>query len=135
MRTPSRTVLLLIALCFVWAAVAASAADISCTQCGMPVDMDSKFTAKVARDGATLFFCDVGDLLTWLNRNKTGTGGAQVKDYPSGAWIDATKAFYVLAAKKFSTPMNWGIAAFQDKNRAAASGSIMDYEAALKAVK
>jgi len=94
-------------------------ATITCTACGMEVDLNSKFVAKIVRGDTTSYFCDIGDMFDYMKRKNLPSDGAQVKDYATGAWMDATKAFYVRAEKKFATPMSWGVAAFQDRNRAA----------------
>ena len=113
----------------------ASAADIMCTECGMRVDMASKFSCRTIQGDTTRYFCDIGDLLTYLKKNDPKDARIEVKDYASGAWIDARNAFYVHAEKKFSTPMGWGIAAFKNRDEAAKFGSAMDFDATVKALK
>lgn len=115
----------------------ASSADqpARCTECGMRIDPGSKFVAQMNRNGKTLPFCDIGDLLVYLNKNSLPPSGAMVKDYVTGDWIGAEKAFYVHAESTFSTPMGWGIAAFAKKEEAAAFGAPLDITAVLKAVK
>jgi nitrous oxide reductase accessory protein NosL len=114
--------------------LAVSAGTVSCTECGMIVDLNSKFTAKILHGENPLYFCDIGDLFSYVKRKGLNNGTAQVRDYPSGEWIDADKASYVRAEKKFRTPMGWGIAAFKEKNRAAESGAVMDFAATLKTI-
>jgi len=111
------------------------AETVHCTECGMMVDMDSRFTAKIVQGDATSYFCDIGDLFSYLKRNKPATIRAAVKDHPSGEWIDANTAYYVHDEKKFKTPMGWGFAAFRDKNRAVEAGEMMDFAAAMKTLK
>lgn len=111
------------------------AETIKCTECGMMVDLGSKFTSKIVEGDKTLYFCDIGDLLTYLNKHKQQNGQIEVKDYRSGEWIPAQKAIYVSAPKQFNSPMGWGIAAFRDGKDAAGYGSPMDFNAAIKAVK
>lgn len=106
-----------------------------CTECGMMVKMDSKFTSKITQGDTPLYFCDIGDLFTYLKKKNVQDAKIEVKDYTSGEWIDARKAYYVNSAKKFDTPMGWGIAAFKDKNEASQSGSVMDFESTAKAWK
>ncbi len=128
--------ILVVALfCLVIGSVSAIAETISCTECGMMVDLNSKFAAKIVRGDTASYFCDIGDLFAYLNRKGMSNAGAQVKDYGTGDWIDASKAFYVRSEKKFKTPMGWGVAAFHDKNSAAGSGVAMDFEAMAKTVK
>ncbi len=111
------------------------AKEISCTECGMMVRTDSKFVSKITQGDATQYFCDIGDLFTYLKKKGLPDAKIEVKDYTSGEWIDARKAFYVTSGKKFNTPMGWGIAAFKDKNEASQSGNAMDFENTAKAWK
>ena len=114
----------------------AFAADtIRCTECGMKVDITSKFSAKTTQGDATLYFCDIGDLFTYLIGKRPQNVRALVKDYQTGEWLDAHQAFYVHDGKKFISPMGWGIAAFRDRKDAAGFGSVMDFDGALQAVK
>jgi nitrous oxide reductase accessory protein NosL len=109
----------------------ALAVETRCTECGMMVMMDSKFTSKITQVETTLYFCDIGDLFSYLKRNKPANFGTAVKDHPRGDWIDAKTAYYVHNEKKLKTPMGWGYAAFRDKSRAAGSGEMMDFYAAM----
>jgi nitrous oxide reductase accessory protein NosL len=127
----SLAVFLLIAIC----SLPAVAETVNCTECGMIVDMNSRFTAKIVQGDATSYFCDIGDLFSYLKRNNPAHVNIAVKDHPSGEWIDANTAYFVHNEKKFKTPMGWGFAAFRDKNRAAEAGEMMDLAAALKALK
>ena len=123
------------ALLLIICALAASAETITCAECGMSADLGSKFTSRIVQGDKTLYFCDIGDLFSFLNRKKPRADQVEVKDYASGEWMDAHAAFYVRAEKKFSSPMGWGIASFKEKKDAASYGSIMDYKAARKAVR
>ncbi len=119
------TIIILIAAC---SPLPSLAGTVHCTECGMMVDMNSKFTAKIVQGDMARYFCDIGDLFSYLKRKGAKDGRAEVRDYVTGEWLDANKAFYVHAEKKFKTPMGWGIAAFQDRKLAAASGSVMDFD-------
>lgn len=115
---------------------AISAAEtIKCTECGMMVDVNSKFASKIVQAEKTLYFCDIGDLFTYLKKAKQNDFKMEVKDYKTGEWIDARTAYYVHAEKKFSTPMGWGIASFKDPNDAAEFGAVMDFNATAKTLK
>jgi len=105
-----------------------------CAECGMMVDVESRFSSRIVQKDATLLFCDIGDLLTHLKRKALPAAGAQVKDHKTGEWIDAEKACYVQAVKSFKTPMGWGIAAFKETNEAAAFGRPLDYSGMMKAL-
>jgi hypothetical protein len=116
-------------------AVSATAGDvITCTECGMKADLASRFTARASEGGKDVYFCDIGDLLTYMSRKKQPALRAQVKDYTSGAWLDADKALFVQAPRKFKSPMGWGIAAFRDARDGALYGPALDLAAAMKAV-
>jgi len=120
----------------VFSSITVSAAEmIKCSECGMTVDVNSKFAAKSALAEKTLYFCDIGDMFSYMKRTRQDGFRAEVKDYKTGEWIDAHAAYYVHAEKKFSTPMGWGTAAFKDKNDAGEFGAVMDFDATAKALK
>jgi nitrous oxide reductase accessory protein NosL len=125
----SAALLVVLTMSAVWAA------DNTCSECGMTVDADSRFSSKIAGDGKALFFCDIGDMFSYLGRKNRNASGAAVRDYGTGEWVAAEKAYYVHSEKKFKTPMGWGVAAFQDRDRAAGFGKVMDFEAAAEALK
>lgn len=108
---------------------------IRCAECGMMVDLNSNFSSKLVQGNDTRYFCDIGDMFSYLNRKGPKDAGAEVKDFATGEWIDARKASYVHAGNKFKSPMGWGLAAFKDKTSAAAFGSVMDFEGTAKALK
>ncbi len=121
---------LLIFLC----SLPAAAEKITCAECGMTSDLGSKFTSRIVQGEKPLFFCDIGDLFTYLISKKPQNVRAEVKDYKTGEWLDAHQAFYVHAGQKFKSPMGWGIAAFKDRKDAEEYGSTMDFDGTLKAV-
>jgi copper chaperone NosL len=102
-----------------------------CHECGMAVDAKSPFMSYAAlKDSSKVYFCDIGDMLVnVLKKKKTDADSVFVKDYKSREWIPARSAFYV-HSKKFSTPMEWGIAAFKDKADAEAYGKAYDFTGA-----
>jgi copper chaperone NosL len=124
-----------LALSIFFAAAPKGALAANCAECGMMVDLESKFCAKIVQDGKTLLFCDIGDLLTHLNKKSLSPDRALVRDYKTGEWITADKAFYVHADKAFKTPMGWGIAAFKNRDDAAAFGNPLDLTVILRAVR
>jgi nitrous oxide reductase accessory protein NosL len=132
MRSRTAVITLVLTLLFLTVAYAEA---IRCVECGMMVDTASKFSAKTTQGDKTLFFCDIGDLFAYLKKHNVNDARIEVKDFSSGTWFDARKAFYVHAEKKFSTPMGWGIAAFLNKDEAAKFGIAMDFESAAKALK
>lgn len=115
--------------------LSASAEMVSCAQCGMGADLSAKFTSRIVQAKQTQHFCDIGDLFAYLKANPAATADAQVKDFKTGEWINAQQAFYVQSAKKFSTPMGWGIAAFKNKPETAEFGDAMDFSALVKSLK
>lgn len=120
----------------VFASGAALAAEtVKCTECGMSCEVGAKFTSRIIQGGQTLYFCDVGDLFSYLNRKKPSITRVEVKDYPTGEWIDAHTAYYVHSEKMFKTPMGWSIASFRDKNKASEFGAPTDFDATAKALK
>jgi nitrous oxide reductase accessory protein NosL len=126
----------LTALAFTFICTVASAAEtIHCTECGMMVDVKSVFAAKMVQGEKTNYFCDIGDMLSYVKRKGAEGASVEVKDFDSNEWVNGRKAFFVNAEKKFKTPMGWGIAAFKDKNKASESGTAMDFDAMVKALK
>jgi nitrous oxide reductase accessory protein NosL len=134
----TRSIFYVVSLFVFIASVVASSAfaeTTQCTECGMMVDMNSKFTARIVTGNTTSYFCDIGDLFSYLKRTGTTAAGAGVKDYTTGEWLAANKAFYVKDDKKFKTPMGWGIAAFKEKAPAAAAGAVLDFDSTAKTLK
>ncbi len=117
------------------ASLAVGADMMRCTECGMMVDSASRFSSRILQKDTSLPFCDIGDLLVYMNKNKSRDGRLEVKDYGSGEWIDARTAFYVHAEKKFQSPMGWAIAAFKNKEAGASYGKVMNFDGALEAVR
>ena len=101
----------------------------------MMVDVNSKFASKIVQADKTLFFCDIGDLFTYLKKTKQNGFKMEVKDYKTDEWIDARAAYYVHDEKKFKTPMGWGIASFKVHKDAAEFGAVMDFDATAKTLK
>jgi nitrous oxide reductase accessory protein NosL len=101
----------------------------------MRADESAPFTAKTEAGKEALYFCDIGDLLIYLKEKKAGRSLARVKDYLSGEWIEAAKAYYVTAPQRFTTPMGWSIAAFRDRKDAEGYGAPVDFESVLKGLK
>lgn len=104
-----------------------------CAECGMSARVANRFTSRLVQGGSTLYFCDIGDLVAFIERTHPKDYAAAVHDFSSGEWIDAGKAFFVIDKKVFSSPMGWGIAAFRE--RAAVAGSTLDFEALRKALR
>ena len=104
-----------------------------CAECGMSAKVANRFSAQIVQGADTLYFCDIGDLVAFIERTHPKEYAASVNDFKSGEWIDVKKAFFVVDKKVFSTPMGWGVAAFQDK--ASAIGAPLGFEALRKALK
>jgi len=130
-----RTIVLTFSAIVLSLATVSAAETIKCSECGMMVDVNSKFASKIVQADRTLYFCDIGDLFSYLKRTKQNGVKAEVKDYKTGEWIDARAAYYVHAEKKFSTPMGWGIASFKDQKDAAEFGVATDFDSMAKALK
>lgn len=105
----------------------------SCAECGMSAQVAGRFTARLVKGETTLYFCDIGDLVSFMGRTQPKGFAAAVRDLPSGEWVDAGAAFFVIDKKAYATPMGWGVAAFRD--RSAAPGAALDFEALRKALR
>jgi len=119
----------------VMVATGAAAQHLKCAECGMLVDAEAPFSAKIISKDTTLYFCDIGDLLVYLRERKAAPTYARVKDYRSGEWIEAAKAYYVHEPRRFITPMGWGLASFKDKNDAVDFGIVSDITAVSRLLK
>lgn len=123
------------AILFVGFSYAQIPEGIRCHECGMKVDPSSKFVSYIETiDGKQLFFCDIGDMLSSLNKKKYETKEISVRDYKEGGWIDGKSAYYV-RNQKFVTPMEWGIAAFKNLSEAEQWGRPADFDNILKLLK
>lgn len=121
----------------VWAVAADRPDDAAktapCAECGMSAALAGRFTARIVSAGETRYFCDIGDLVAFVGRTQPQEYAAAVRDFPSGEWLDAAAAVYVIDKKAYATPMGWGVAAFRD--RAAAAAPALDFEALRKALR
>lgn len=108
------------------------AEPLHCAECGMMVDEASHFTARIILGGNTLAYCDIGDLMTYLKKKGRPEMKPLVRDFKSGDWLNADKAWYVQSDSKFKTPMSWGIAAFKSRKEAEAFGTPLDFSAVQK---
>jgi nitrous oxide reductase accessory protein NosL len=106
---------------------------ITCAECGMKAMVANRFVSRLVQGERTLYFCDIGDLAAFLERTHPKEYAATVHDFPSGEWIDAGKALYVVNKNVYATPMGWGVAAFRD--RAAVVGVPLDFGALRKALR
>jgi nitrous oxide reductase accessory protein NosL len=99
----------------------------------MSGEIAGRFTGRIVAAGQTSYFCDIGDLVAFIARTHPKEFAPAVRDYLSGEWVGATAAFFVIDKKTYATPMGWGVAAFRD--RAAAAGTALDWDALVKALK
>ncbi len=128
-------VAIVVVLLVVYSLTAGAAGEkLRCAHCGMILEESSPFSARIDAQDKTLWFCDIGDMVLYINEKKADPSLAQVKDYPTGAWIAASKAFYVSSPKKFRTPMGWGLAAFRNRADASGSGEVDDLASILKRI-
>lgn len=88
-----------------------------CAACGMRVAAEDRFASQIIfKDGKTVFFCDLGDLLFYYEGHNGGRDASAVfvRDFASGGWIDGKGALYLTGAK-VRTPMRYGILAFGEE--------------------
>jgi len=98
----------------------------------MSAKVANRYTARLVKGAATLYFCDIGDLAAFIERTQPKEYTAAVHDFTSGEWVDAGAAFFVIDKKTYLSPMGWGVAAFG--NRAGATGVPLDFETLRKAL-
>jgi nitrous oxide reductase accessory protein NosL len=104
-----------------------------CAECGMTAEVDGRFSARLVAGGTASYFCDIGDMVAYIARVRPKDYVAAVRDFPSGEWLDASTAFFVIDKKAYATPMGWGVAAFRDA--AAAGVKVLDFETLRKALR
>ena len=84
-----------------------------CRQCRMSID-DARFaSAFIDERGLSQKFDDMGCMKTYQQENHLLPARSWVHDYSSGAWLEVSKAFFVVS-KSQMTPMGYGVAAFSD---------------------
>ncbi len=84
-----------------------------CVICGMDVNADPKFTSEVKlKNGKYKFSESPKHILAYYLNNKEKIAEIWVKDYKTGKWIDATKAYYVVIN---DGPMGNDLAPFSNK--------------------
>jgi hypothetical protein len=99
----------------------------------MTPEVAGRFSARLVAGSATSYFCDIGDLVAFVERTHPREFAASVRDFRSGDWLDVSTAVFLLDKKAYATPMGWGVAAFRDA--AAAGGAALDFEALRKALR
>jgi copper chaperone NosL len=88
-----------------------------CERCKMIISEKNFATQYVLNGGKAKKFDDVGCMLEYLRENpgdREDILGAYVRDYDSGGWIDARKAYYFQGGD-IKSPMGFGIAAFSSE--------------------
>lgn len=132
-------VLRLAFIIFLLMAMPASAGDVEipsgalCSACGMLVEPGSPFASVIVDKGKALYFCDIGDMLSYYAALKGKPDEVHVKDYEWNLWMDGYAAFYV-KGEYFKSPMGWRIAAFKKKPDADNAGKSMTFKEALAMV-
>ncbi len=92
----------------------------SCEQCKMIIS-EKRFSAEyILLDGEARKFDDIGCMIHF-HSGVEGKGdnilAQYVRDYQTGDWIDATKAYFVFS-EDIMSPMGHGLAAFKDEESA-----------------
>lgn len=87
----------------------------SCERCKMIISEKTYSAEYILLDGEARKFDDIGCMIHFQN-GEEGKGdkilAQYVRDYNTGDWIDATKAYFV-RSKDIITPMGHGLAAFK----------------------
>lgn len=100
----------------------------SCSFCRMAVSQREFAAQVVTVAGAFDTFDDIGCLRDWIKeQHPPETAGIFVVDFPTGLWLDARTASYVLA-KKLPTPMSSGLAAYQEEASAETAAAKLEGE-------
>jgi copper chaperone NosL len=92
----------------------------SCERCKMIISEKSYSAEYILLDGEARKFDDIGCMIHFHSgeeRKGDRILAQYVRDYHTGDWIDATKAYFVWS-KDIITPMGYGLAAFKDEKSA-----------------
>jgi copper chaperone NosL len=92
----------------------------SCERCKMIISEKSYSAEYIMQDGEARKFDDIGCMIHFANGEESKGDkilAKYVRDYNTGNWIDATKAYFVWS-KDIITPMGYGLAAFKDEESA-----------------
>lgn len=90
-----------------------------CSYCRMAIS-DERYAAELINsEGQTFKFDDIGCLANFIQNKKSNTKTVAyfVMDFDERTWVKAEDAYYVRSAE-VSTPMNGGVIAFQNRERA-----------------
>lgn len=106
-----------------------------CEQCRMLIDSPEFSAGFTTPSGRAHKFDDIGCMLTFIRKHpeeNPGHNAVYVADYKTKTLVDGKKVFFV-RAKKVSTPMGYGIIAFENKSSARAfplqsSDQILSYD-------
>ena len=109
-----------------------------CSFCKMAIS-ETRYAAEfIDNDGQAFKFDDIGCMTNFIKQKRANNGmqARFVMDYEGREWIKAESAFYVRSSE-FNTPMNGGIVAFKDQERARAAaakyhGALTRYDDILK---
>ncbi len=103
-----------------------------CAECNMIIS-DPRFASSYSKqvgDGRyeNLAFDEIGNMLVYASKHPEDTVvGWFVHDYATEAWIDATRAFFIVS-EQIKTPMNYGIVACADRVAAEKMATELDGE-------
>jgi copper chaperone NosL len=92
----------------------------SCERCKMIISEKTYSAEYILPKGEARKFDDIGCMIHFHNEEESKGDkivARFVRDYNTGEWIDATKAYFV-GSKDIITPMGHGLAAFKDKESA-----------------
>jgi nitrous oxide reductase accessory protein NosL len=134
----TKTVVLALAVLFIFAVAGAATAQDKCPLCGMTISGNENTAFVVTmKTGGDVTYCCAHCGLWVLATEKDKVQSAKTRDFISGEWIGAEKAVYLYKSKAVpACSPSW--IAFGSKKEAEMfkkgfGGTIYDYEAALKA--
>ncbi|MDX1664754.1 MAG: nitrous oxide reductase accessory protein NosL [Candidatus Promineifilaceae bacterium] len=90
-----------------------------CDDCHMIIDDPRFASAYVTEEGEFRLFDDIGDMYRYADRTGDSVRAFWVHDYHSEEWLESDSATFVYSPALL-TPMGWGLAAFADRETAAA---------------
>jgi copper chaperone NosL len=106
-----------------------------CEECGMIISEPRFAAAYYTTNGDARGFDDIGGMAVHHAEHQEDVTQFWVHDYDTEEWIEAERAYYVMS-DQLHTPMDYGIVAFSDNDRAQKMASdnnamVMSFEAVM----
>jgi len=95
-----------------------------CDHCNMIISEARYASSYITQDGKIRKFDDIGDMILYHQINKESVEVFWIQSFDNEQWINANEAFFIDG--NFNTPMNHGIIAFSNEDKANLKASELD---------